>query len=171
MEGEEVTPSQLEVRCRVRFPTPVAPGNSAAPTVATGPQSVKRGGNRTKPESDGTTPGASDYGQRTRTHATTHRQTHQALNADRWACPKRDRAAVWQVSVPSAPHRGSGGECGPPVAPNGLQERDNRRAALRGGRYTEQVPTAWARPEGLPEKLTPPGKPVDTLTQAQRMGW
>ena len=72
---------------------------------------------------------------------------------------------------------------GPTATQNGRQERGNRHAALRGGtpdesrirlgtrgRYTEQVPTAWAWSAGLPEKPTPPGKPADTLTQARWSG-
>jgi hypothetical protein len=62
---------------------------TAPPTVATGHQSLKQGGNRIQPASDGTTPGASDDGQRKQTSGNTRRQTNQAPNADRWACPKR----------------------------------------------------------------------------------
>jgi hypothetical protein len=63
-------------------------GNSAALRVASGLQSLKQGGNRIKPESDGTIPRASGYGQREQTPGNTRRQTEQAPNADRWACPK-----------------------------------------------------------------------------------
>ena len=68
------------------------PRNSVAPTGATGHQSVKRGENRVRSESDGPTTGSKWLG-----IAQANARDHPSSllpgpNADCWACPKRERA-------------------------------------------------------------------------------
>jgi len=66
----------------------------------------------------------------------------------------------------------SGGKCSPTATQNGHQERDNRRAALRGWRSRLGAgANRMGTSAGLPEKPTLQGKPGDMLTQARWFGW
>ena len=58
--GETLHNSMSDAGCNPQPPR--RPENSISPTVATGPQSVKRGENRARSESDGPLPGAGCYG-------------------------------------------------------------------------------------------------------------
>lgn len=107
-------------------------GNSTSPTVATGHQSVKRGGNR--------------YTTRIR-RARNREQATMGSKAERTqnlssgqpgrrglvACPKTGKGLRSRQSSNATPFSYSPGRlCGPNVAQNGCQERSNRHVALHG---------------------------------------
>jgi len=124
--------------------------NSVTPTVATDPQSVKRGEKRDVSESDGGSPQAGSYGQRERRHEDPSLVTPGPRGLR--GLPKMGKAGGWRriyrpVFTPTKP----GGKCRPTAPRDGQQERSNGGCALRGGRSPEQVSTA-CRPSQDPPR-------------------
>jgi hypothetical protein len=156
------------------IPDPLGEGGnkSVFPTVATGPQSVKREETRPDRDLDPEQPLAGRHGERKRTLRRTIVISKEPTRGKR-LCPKW----TWLAEGLSTSTRGStsppesGGKRAPVAASNGQQERSNQPGCSAGW----SIPavggqTACPRLEGLSKKQRPLGKPGERLTLTRGTG-
>jgi hypothetical protein len=175
-QGMGSTPQGVTTCCPTSgvIPDPLGEGGnkSVFPTVATGPQSVKREETRPDRDLDPEQPLAGRHGERKRTLRRTIVISKEPTRGKR-LCPKW----TWLAEGLSTSTRGStsppesGGKRAPVAASNGQQERSNQPGCSAGW----SIPavggqTACPRLEGLSKKQRPLGKPGERLTLTRGTG-